>query len=100
MVGSSQSAALSVSLLARCEKPHLDLRPELYTITSPAVAVLHIIRNAIDAEEDARYGPDRGGDELPAELARRETRLQIPESSPADYQHSTVAFVCWDEEAG
>ena len=31
---------------------------------------------ARDAEEDARYGPDRRGDELPAELARRETRLQ------------------------
>ena len=31
---------------------------------------------ATDAEEDARYGPDRRGDELPAELARRETRLQ------------------------
>ena len=31
---------------------------------------------ATDAEEDARYGPDRRGDELPAELARREARLQ------------------------
>lgn len=31
---------------------------------------------AADAEEDARYGRDRRGDELPAELARRETRLQ------------------------
>ena len=31
---------------------------------------------ASDAEEDARYGRDRRGDELPAELARRETRLQ------------------------
>jgi transposase len=31
---------------------------------------------ATDAEEDARYGPQRRGDELPAELARRETRLQ------------------------
>jgi transposase len=29
-----------------------------------------------DAEEDERYGRDRRGDELPAELARRETRLQ------------------------
>ena len=29
---------------------------------------------AADAEEDARYGRDRRGDELPAELARRETR--------------------------
>ena len=30
---------------------------------------------ATDAAEDARYGVDRRGDELPAELARRETRL-------------------------
>jgi transposase len=31
---------------------------------------------AIDREEDQRYGPDRRGDELPEELARRETRLK------------------------
>src|SRR5438034_4481089 len=31
---------------------------------------------AIDREEDRRYGPDRRGDELPEELARRETRLK------------------------
>ncbi|HYL13143.1 MAG TPA: IS1182 family transposase [Terriglobales bacterium] len=31
---------------------------------------------ATDAEEDGRYGADRRGDELPAELARRETRLK------------------------
>jgi hypothetical protein len=30
----------------------------------------------VDAEEDARYGRERSGDELPAELARRETRLE------------------------
>lgn len=30
---------------------------------------------ATDAREDARYGAQRRGDELPAELARRETRL-------------------------
>ena len=29
-----------------------------------------------DAREDALYGPDRRGDELPEELARRETRLE------------------------
>ena len=29
-----------------------------------------------DAEEDAQYGKDRRGDELPAELQRRESRLQ------------------------
>jgi len=32
---------------------------------------------ATDAEEDARYGLDRRGDELPPELARRETRLKL-----------------------
>ena len=31
---------------------------------------------AADAEEDARYGRERRGDELPAELERRETRLK------------------------
>lgn len=30
---------------------------------------------AVDAEEDERYGPDRRGDELPEELRRREERL-------------------------
>jgi transposase len=30
---------------------------------------------AVDFAEDAQYGPDRRGDELPGELARRETRL-------------------------
>jgi hypothetical protein len=31
---------------------------------------------AVDAAEDAEYGADRHGDELPAELQRRESRLQ------------------------
>ena len=31
---------------------------------------------ATDAAEDAEYGPDRRGDELPAELQRRDSRLQ------------------------
>jgi hypothetical protein len=31
---------------------------------------------AADAAEDAHYGDDRRGDELPAELQRRETRLK------------------------
>lgn len=31
---------------------------------------------AADDEEDARYGKDKSGDELPEELSRRETRLQ------------------------
>jgi len=40
--------------------------------------VKKLLRQAekVDAEEDARYGRDRAGDELPAELARRATRLK------------------------
>jgi transposase len=31
---------------------------------------------AVDADEDVEYGPERGGDEFPAELQRRESRLK------------------------
>jgi spore cortex formation protein SpoVR/YcgB (stage V sporulation) len=42
---------------------------------------------ATDAEEDTRYGRDRTGDELPAELARRETRLKrIQEAKRAPWK--------------
>jgi len=39
--------------------------------------VVELLRRAeaADHDEDARYGPDQRGDELPAELARRESRL-------------------------
>jgi transposase len=39
--------------------------------------VQRLLRQAeqVDAAEDAEYGPGRRGDELPAELARRESRL-------------------------
>jgi len=39
------------------------------------VAALLAEAEAIDAAEDAEFGPDRRGDELPAELATREGRL-------------------------
>jgi transposase len=40
--------------------------------------VKHLLEQAeaADAAEDAEYGPDRRGDELPAELQRRESRLK------------------------
>lgn len=40
------------------------------------VAALFQQAEAADARDDARHGPDRRGDELPAELARREQRLE------------------------
>jgi transposase len=40
--------------------------------------IVELLRRAAqaDRDEDARYGADRRGDELPAELARRESRLK------------------------
>jgi len=47
---------------------------------------------AIDEQEDNRYGPDRRGDELPEELARRESRLQrIQEAKKALEAKAKVA---------
>ena len=40
------------------------------------VAQLLAHAQAVDASEDRQYGPGRRGDELPAELAQRETRLK------------------------
>jgi transposase len=47
---------------------------------------------AIDEQEDNRYGPDRRGDELPEELARRESRLKrIQEAKKALAAKARVA---------
>jgi transposase len=45
-----------------------DLRAEVKQLLAQA--------DAADAAEDAEYGPDRHGDDLPAELQRRESRLK------------------------
>ena len=39
------------------------------------IAKLLAEAEATDSAEDAQHGPDRHGDELPEELARRESRL-------------------------
>jgi len=51
----------------RMKEKERDLRAEVREMMAQA--------EAADAEEDQRYG-DKRGDELPAELARRETRLK------------------------
>jgi transposase len=51
----------------RMKEKERDLRAEVKEMMAQA--------EAADAEEDERYG-DKRGDELPAELARRETRLK------------------------
>ena len=51
----------------RMRQEEQRLRDEIATLLANA--------NAIDAAEDAEHGPDVRGDELPAELQRREQRL-------------------------
>jgi len=45
----------------------------------------------LDAAEDAAYGPDRRGDELPAELARREGRLAAIRAAKAALEAEAAA---------
>jgi len=61
----SKHKAMSCGRMVEKEK---DLRKEIRAMFSQA--------EAADQEEDRRYGTDRRGDELPKELARRETRLK------------------------
>src|SRR5712692_11553733 len=44
-----------------------------------------------DAAEDGRYGPGVRGDELPAELARRESRLRKIREAKASLEHEAKA---------
>jgi transposase len=46
---------------------------------------------AIDKEEDRRYGEDKSGDELPAELARRESRLKKIQEAKAALEEEARA---------
>ncbi len=60
----SKRKAMSYKRMKEAEQ---ELRQEIARILEEAAR--------IDAEEDALYGPDNQGDELPAELQRREERL-------------------------
>jgi transposase len=52
----------------RMKEEERELRAEVRQLLQQA--------KAADEEEDARYGKDKSGDELPEELSRRETRLK------------------------
>jgi len=53
----------------------------------------------LDAAEDAAYGPDRRGDELPAELARREGRLAAIRAAKAALEAEAAAKARAEAEA-
>lgn len=61
----SKHKAMSYDRMREKEK---DLRSQIKDLLAQA--------EMADAEEDARHGKDKRGDELPEELARRETRLK------------------------
>ena len=61
----SKHKAMSYGRMKEKEK---ELRAEVKELLARA--------EAADREEDARYGKDHGGEELPVELKRRETRLK------------------------
>jgi len=67
----SRHKAMSYERMERAER---RLEAELVELRAQAKALLEQAEQA-DEAEDARYGPERRGDELPAELARREQRL-------------------------
>jgi hypothetical protein len=58
----------------RMVKAEAQLEAEISALRANVRALLEEAE-AVDAEEDERYGPDRRGDELPEELQRREQRL-------------------------
>ena len=64
LANASKHKAMSYGRMAEAER---KLEQEVAALLAQA--------QQVDATEDARYGPGTRGDELPAELARRESRL-------------------------
>jgi len=64
---------------ARMEETERQLQEEVRRLLDEA--------ERVDAAEDAEFGPGRRGDELPAELARRETRLAKIRALKATLDH-------------
>ncbi len=60
---------------ARMVSAEAQLEEEIAALRAQAKALLQEAER-VDADEDERFGPDSRGDELPDELARRESRLK------------------------
>jgi transposase len=84
----SRHKAMSYEWMLRAEA---QLEAEIAEIRRNVRALLEEAE-AVDAEEDERYGPDRRGDELPDELRRREQRLaKIREAKQALEEEARAA---------
>lgn len=69
----------------RMTKREAELAAEIAELEAQADALLTEAARVDDAE-DTRYGPDRRGDELPAEVARRSQRLATIRKAKADLE--------------
>lgn len=74
----------------RMEREERRLEAELAELRAQARALLEQAE-AIDEAEDARYGAERRGDELPEGLARREKRLQTIREAKAALEAEAAA---------
>lgn len=75
----------------RMEKTAEQLRAEVEALLANA--------EAVDAEEDARYGKGRRGDELPGELRRKQSRLRKIEEAMAALEAEAQAKAEAEREA-
>jgi len=66
----------------RMEAAEQKLEQEVQSLLAQAAGV--------DAAEDTRYGKEKRGDELPAELARRESRLRKIREAKATLEHEAT----------
>lgn len=83
----SRRKAMSYERMTREER---RLEAELRALRAQAAALLEQAEQT-DEAEDARYGADRRGHELPAELARRERRLETIRQARAALEAETEA---------
>jgi len=86
----SRHRAMSYDRMVRAES---ELAGEVEALLADA--------ERIDAAEDAAYGPDRRGDELPVELTRREGRLAAIRKAKAalEAEHAAKARAQAEQEA-
>ncbi len=73
----------------RMVKREAELAAEIVELEAQAAALLDRAE-ATDTAEDGRYGADRRGDELPAELARRVPRLAKIRAAKADLEREAA----------
>jgi len=76
---------------ARMEETERRLEAEVRALLAQA--------EQVDAAEDAQYGCGRRGDELPAELARRESRLVKIRAAKAALEHEAQARAAQEADA-